>query len=80
MGEVGEMCSSVFQWSSLVLGELYGGSPGEGPRRPLFDIGRDVRLFLVAQEVEGETHRREVDFLEQAGNHRGAQRLTEVQF
>lgn len=62
-------------WASYVLSELYGGSAGEGPRRPLFDVGRDVGLFLVTQEVEGETHGREVDFLEQAGNPRGARWL-----
>lgn len=52
--------------SAYVLRELYGGSAGEGPRRPLSDVGRDVRLVLVAQEVVGETHRGEVDFLQQA--------------
>lgn len=50
---------------AVVLCELDGGSAGEGPRRPLPDVSRDVRLVLVAQEVVGETHRGEVDFLEQ---------------
>lgn len=59
--------------SSYSLCELQGGSAREGPRRPLLDVLRDVRLVLVAQEEVAETHRREVDLLEQPGNHREVQ-------
>lgn len=41
----------------------------------LFDVAGDVRLLLVAQEVVGEMHGREVDLLEEAEERRGAQRL-----
>lgn len=47
------------------LRELYCASAREGPCRPLADVLRDVRLVLVAQQIVGETHGGEVDFLQQ---------------
>lgn len=48
-----------------ILCELYRGSAGERPGRPLSDVARDVALVLVSQEVEREAHRGEVDLLQQ---------------
>lgn len=51
-----------------VLGELHGCTAGEGPRRPLPEVGGDLSGVLVAQEVETELHRGEVDLLQQPVN------------
>lgn len=49
---------------AALLGELNGGSSGEGPGRSFFHVARDLLLVLVTQEVKGEVHGGEVKLLE----------------
>lgn len=55
---------------SDLLRQLQRRSAGKRPCRPLFDVIWDFRFLLVAQEVEREPHRWEVDLLQQAGKER----------